>query len=57
MSYDLNGAWNNVTGHNSPLFPSRDETGEQRQLNMVCMYKVDLEYRQTYNIGHNLVRK
>jgi len=34
MSYDLNGAWNNYTGHNSPLYPRADETDEQRLLNM-----------------------
>merc|ERR1711976_516374 len=33
MSYDLNGHWNNVTGHNSPLFATSDETGKQAYLN------------------------
>ena len=35
MSYDLNGAWNDVTGHNSPLFPRQGEDAEERLLNMV----------------------
>ena len=34
MSYDLNGAWSNVTGHNSPLFVRSDEQGEDRYLNI-----------------------
>jgi len=34
MSYDLNGAWNKVTGHNSPLFAGSEETGDQRNLNV-----------------------
>jgi len=34
MSYDLNGAWNKYTGHNSPLFPRQDEIDENRLLNI-----------------------
>merc|ERR1712168_725505 len=34
MAYDLNGAWNNVTGHNSPLYARYEEEGDQRYLNM-----------------------
>ncbi|OWF47140.1 Acidic mammalian chitinase [Mizuhopecten yessoensis] len=34
MTYDLHGSWEQVTGHNSPLFPRNSETGIQRQLNM-----------------------
>lgn len=34
MSYDLNGAWNNITGHNSPLFARPDEYGDEALLNM-----------------------
>ena len=36
MAYDLNGAWNNYTSHNSPLYPRSEETGEDRYLNVVC---------------------
>lgn len=34
MSYDLHGSWEDVTGHNSPLYPNSNETREQRYLNM-----------------------
>jgi chitinase len=34
MTYDLNGAWNDYTGHNSPLYSRSDETPEQQQLNV-----------------------
>jgi len=34
MSYDLNGAWNKYTGHNSPLYPRFAEQGANRYLNM-----------------------
>ncbi|CAG9861937.1 unnamed protein product [Phyllotreta striolata] len=34
MAYDLNGAWNKVTGHNAPLYASSKETGAQRELNV-----------------------
>ena len=35
MAYDLHGSWDGFTGHNSPLFARRDETGNQSQLNQV----------------------
>jgi len=35
MTYDLHGSWEDVTGHNSPLFPHSGETGNERFLNMV----------------------
>ena len=35
MAYDLHGSWEDVTGHNSPLYAHAGETGEQRYLNMV----------------------
>ncbi|XP_033754673.1 uncharacterized protein LOC117337653 [Pecten maximus] len=34
MTYDLHGSWDDVTGHNSPLFSRNSETEEQKQLNM-----------------------
>ncbi|XP_013402309.1 chitotriosidase-1 [Lingula anatina] len=34
MSYDLRGAWESVTGHQSPLYPRKDETGEDLYLNL-----------------------
>lgn len=38
MAYDLNGAWDDNTGHNSPLYPRADETGDDLYLNVVSMY-------------------
>jgi GH18 family chitinase len=35
MTYDLHGSWEDVTGHNSPLYAHSGETGKQRYLNMV----------------------
>ncbi|KAK3740875.1 hypothetical protein RRG08_011337 [Elysia crispata] len=34
MTYDFHGGWENVTGHNSPLYAGDHESGDQRQLNM-----------------------
>merc|ERR1712227_196912 len=34
MTYDLNGAWNPTTGHNSPLFAGRSDTGATKFLNV-----------------------
>ncbi|KAI4468381.1 chitinase [Holotrichia oblita] len=35
MTYDLHGAWDGVTGHNAPLYPSsKDVTDAARQLNV-----------------------
>lgn len=35
MSYDIHGAWESVTGHNSPLFSRTGETGSQLTMNVV----------------------
>ncbi|GFO03262.1 chitinase [Plakobranchus ocellatus] len=34
MSYDLHGAWDGVTGHNSPLYAGAHETGSTRLMNV-----------------------
>ncbi|XP_053406596.1 probable chitinase 10 [Mercenaria mercenaria] len=34
MSYDLNGAWNDYTGFNSPLYARSSENGDQKTLNV-----------------------
>lgn len=36
MAYDLNGAWDDVTGHNAPLYARTAEKGTEREtLNVV----------------------
>ena len=49
MSYDLHGSWEDVTGHNSPLFPNSNETGEQRYLNMVRKKRTRSSHRKSGN--------
>ncbi|XP_046577671.1 chitinase-3-like protein 1 isoform X5 [Haliotis rubra] len=34
MTYDLHGGWDNITGHNSPLYADPSETGDQAYLNV-----------------------
>ncbi|ESO85838.1 hypothetical protein LOTGIDRAFT_130278, partial [Lottia gigantea] len=34
MTYDLHGSWETFTGHNAPLYPRSDETGDQKNLNV-----------------------
>ena len=38
MTYDLHGAWEDFTGHNSPLYPRDDEVDDQAYLNIVRYY-------------------
>ena len=42
MAYDLNGAWNNYTGHNAPLYARADETGEELFNNVVSHVSIML---------------
>lgn len=35
MTYDLHGAWDPITGHNSPLFGSASDQGEHIYFNIV----------------------
>lgn len=35
MTYDYHGAWENVTGHNSPLFKSALDQGNHKEHNIV----------------------
>jgi len=37
MAYDLHGAWEKVTGHNAPLYPRKDESGNDLKLNVVSI--------------------
>ena len=36
MSYDLGGAWDPYTAHNSPFCPNSTETGDRAYWNVVC---------------------
>lgn len=40
MTYDFHGSWEQVTGHNSPLYKRAQETGEMVYLNTVCEMKI-----------------
>ena len=35
MAYDLQGAWNPITGHQSPLYDRPSESAESKKLNVV----------------------
>lgn len=54
MTYDLHGAWEKITGHNSPLHSRRDEMGPDTQLNIAWAaeywYKLGLP-KQKLNVG------
>ena len=52
MSYDLNGAWDNVTGHNSPLFNRHDEDEKRSLLNIVStIQNKGLDVMKLYHCG------
>lgn len=52
MAYDLHGSWENVTGHNSPLFSHRFD--KDKTLNVVCNY---LFYIKNAFLFHSLKTK
>ena len=35
MAYDLHGSWEDITGHNAPLYSHSGETGDSTKLNVV----------------------
>ena len=35
MTYDFHGSWDSVIGHNSPLYPRPEETGDAFYFNVV----------------------
>ena len=37
MTYDFHGQWEKKTGINAPLYPSKDEVGAERKLNVVSL--------------------
>lgn len=45
MTYDFAGTWDDVSGHNSPLYS--DESGRQSTANVDAAFKL---YHQTYNV-------
>ena len=53
MSYDLHGAWDKVTGHNSPLYSHPSETGDSKYLNVVSETVHRSLHSQTSETGDN----
>ncbi|XP_046551772.1 uncharacterized protein LOC124261496 [Haliotis rubra] len=54
MTYDLHGSWENITGHNSPLYSRIDESPEDKSLNLhwAAEYWVKMGApREKINIG------
>ena len=53
MTYDFHGAWENVTGHNSPLYSHPSETGDSKYLNVVSETVHRSLHSQTSETGDN----
>ena len=48
MTYDLHGSWETLTGMHAGLFPRQADTLENRQLTVVRMDWLDIEYNEMF---------
>ena len=44
MSYDFNGGWSSVIGHNSPLYAAADDDENTKTLTMVNNYFLEIVF-------------